>query len=61
MLVDVAVSLMSYVFEKKKIYKLIWLIPQRFVYRPVDVYHFIPFIERQLEGRHKPETEQEEM
>ncbi|HMW67613.1 MAG TPA: glycosyl transferase family 2, partial [Chitinophagaceae bacterium] len=33
LLVDVAVSLMSYVFEKEKIYKLIWLIPQRFAYR----------------------------
>ncbi len=33
LLVDVAVSLMAYVFEKEKIYKLIWLIPQRFAYR----------------------------
>ena len=33
LLVDVAVSLLAFLFEKEKPYKLIWLLPQRFVYR----------------------------
>jgi Zn-dependent protease with chaperone function len=33
LLVDVAVSLMAFAFEGEKFYKLVWLIPQRFVYR----------------------------
>lgn len=33
LLVDVAVSLMAFLFEKEKMRKLVWLIPQRFVYR----------------------------
>lgn len=33
LLVDVTVSLMAFSFQKEKFYKLVWLIPQRFVYR----------------------------
>lgn len=33
LLVDVAVSLVALLFEKEKLSKLLWLIPQRFVYR----------------------------
>jgi len=33
LLVDVAVSLLAFMFEKQKPFKLIWLLPQRFVYR----------------------------
>ncbi|MCW3116591.1 MAG: glycosyltransferase, partial [Chitinophagaceae bacterium] len=33
LLVDAAVSIIAFVFEKEKLYKLVWLIPQRFVYR----------------------------
>ncbi|WP_343588526.1 polysaccharide deacetylase family protein [Flavobacterium sp.] len=33
MLVDMLVSVVAFVFEKEKLTKLIWLIPQRFVYR----------------------------
>jgi hypothetical protein len=33
LLVDAAVSIIAFIFEKEKLYKLIWLIPQRFVYR----------------------------
>ncbi len=33
MLVDTAIALMAFTFEKEKIYKLLWLIPQRFAYR----------------------------
>jgi hypothetical protein len=31
--VDVAVSLLAFAFEREKLYKLIWLLPQRFAYR----------------------------
>ncbi|MBS1634206.1 MAG: glycosyltransferase, partial [Bacteroidetes bacterium] len=33
MLVDVSVSVMAFAFEKEKLIRLLWLIPQRFVYR----------------------------
>ena len=33
MAVDVLVSVIAFAFEKEKLSKLIWLIPQRFVYR----------------------------
>lgn len=33
MVVDMAIALMAFTFEKEKIYKLAWLIPQRFGYR----------------------------
>jgi len=33
MLVDVLVSVIAFIFEKEKLTKLFWLIPQRFVYR----------------------------
>lgn len=33
LLVDVAVSLLAFFFEKQKPYKLIWILPQRFAYR----------------------------
>jgi len=33
LLVDAAVSIIAFLFEKEKLYRLIWLIPQRFVYR----------------------------
>ena len=33
LLIDVVVSVMAFAFEGEKFYKLIWIIPQRFVYR----------------------------
>ncbi|MCY7420641.1 MAG: glycosyltransferase [Chitinophagaceae bacterium] len=33
MLVDLSIALMAFSFEKEKVYKLAWLIPQRFGYR----------------------------
>lgn len=33
MLVDISISVIAFFFEKEKPYKLIWIIPQRFVYR----------------------------
>lgn len=33
LLIDVMVSVMAFAFEKEKLRKLIWLIPQRFIYR----------------------------
>lgn len=33
MLVDAVIALLAFLFEKEKLYKLIWLIPQRLAYR----------------------------
>ncbi len=33
MLVDISISVVAFIFEKEKVSKLIWIIPQRFVYR----------------------------
>nr|WP_321379519.1 glycosyltransferase [uncultured Bacteroides sp.] len=33
MLVDISISVLAFIFEKEKVSKLIWIIPQRFVYR----------------------------
>lgn len=33
MAVDISVSVMAFLFEKEKLHRLFWLIPQRFVYR----------------------------
>ena len=35
LLVDITVSVMAFAFEGEKIYKLVWIIPQRFVYRQI--------------------------
>ncbi|HEX8460139.1 MAG TPA: glycosyltransferase family 2 protein, partial [Segetibacter sp.] len=33
MMVDAAIAMLAFIFEKEKLYKLLWLIPQRFAYR----------------------------
>jgi hypothetical protein len=33
MLVDASVSIYAYIYEREKLYKLFWIIPQRFGYR----------------------------
>jgi cellulose synthase/poly-beta-1,6-N-acetylglucosamine synthase-like glycosyltransferase len=33
MLVDISISVLAFIFEKEKLSKLFWIIPQRFVYR----------------------------
>lgn len=50
LLVDVAVSLVAFLFEKEKPYKLIWLLPQRFVYRQLMYIVLFRSIRRAIKG-----------
>jgi len=50
LLVDVMVSLIAFSFEKEKIYKLIWLIPQRFVYRQLMYIILFKSIAKAIKG-----------
>ncbi|MGC4037417.1 MAG: glycosyltransferase [Chitinophagaceae bacterium] len=48
--VDVAVSIVAFVFEKEKFYKLVWLIPQRFVYRQLMYVVLFRSIRKAIKG-----------
>jgi peptidoglycan-N-acetylglucosamine deacetylase len=50
MLVDAAVSVLAFSFEKEKYSKLIWLIPQRFVYRWLMYYILFKTFRRAIKG-----------
>lgn len=50
MLVDMLVSLIAFIFEKEKLSKLIWLIPQRFVYRQLMYVILFRAIRRAIKG-----------
>jgi len=50
LLVDVAVSVLAFLFEKEKLYKLIWLIPQRFVYRQLMYIVLFRSIRKAIKG-----------
>ena len=50
LIVDVAVSVLAFAFEKEKIYKLIWLIPQRFVYRQLMYFVLFRSIRKAIKG-----------
>ncbi|WP_241676482.1 glycosyltransferase [Flavobacterium pectinovorum] len=50
MLVDMLVSVIAFVFEKEKLSKLIWLIPQRFVYRQLMYVILFRAIRRAIKG-----------
>ena len=50
LLIDVAVSMVAFLFEKQKFYKLIWLIPQRFVYRQIMYVILFKSIFRAIKG-----------
>jgi len=50
MLVDAAVGVLAFIFEKEKLGKLIWLIPQRIVYRWLMLYVLYKAIRRALKG-----------
>jgi cellulose synthase/poly-beta-1,6-N-acetylglucosamine synthase-like glycosyltransferase len=50
LLVDVTVSVVAFVFEKQKLYKLVWLIPQRFVYRQLMYVILFKSIFRAIKG-----------
>jgi cellulose synthase/poly-beta-1,6-N-acetylglucosamine synthase-like glycosyltransferase len=50
LLVDVAVSIIAFIFEKEKLSKLIWLIPQRFVYRQLMYVVLFRSIRKAIKG-----------
>lgn len=50
MLVDAAVSVLAFSYEKEKISKLIWLIPQRFVYRWLMYYVLFKSFRKAIKG-----------
>jgi poly-beta-1,6 N-acetyl-D-glucosamine synthase len=50
MLVDMLVSVIAFIFEKEKLTKLIWLIPQRFVYRQLMYVILFKAFRRAIKG-----------
>jgi len=50
MLVDLAVALLAFSFEKEKISKLVWLIPQRLIWRWLMWYVLFRSVRRALKG-----------
>jgi cellulose synthase/poly-beta-1,6-N-acetylglucosamine synthase-like glycosyltransferase len=50
LLVDVTVSLLAFLFEKQKPYKLIWILPQRFVYRQLMYVVLFRSIRKAIKG-----------
>ncbi len=50
MFVDVLVSMVAFVFEKEKLSKLFWLIPQRFVYRQLMYVILFKAIKKAIKG-----------
>ena len=53
LLIDVAISIMAFSFEKEKIKKLVWLIPQRFVYRQLMYVVLFKSIARAIKGENQ--------
>ena len=51
MLIDVAVGLMAFIFEKENPLKLVWMIPQRIVYRWLMLYILYKSIRRAFKGQ----------
>ena len=50
MVVDVLVSFVAFIFEKEKISKLVWLLPQRFVYRQLMYFVLFKAIRKAIKG-----------
>ncbi len=50
MLVDAAVSILAFSYEKEKLSKLVWLIPQRFVYRWLMYYVLFKSYRKAIKG-----------
>ncbi|MEP6749324.1 MAG: polysaccharide deacetylase family protein [Bacteroidota bacterium] len=50
MLVDAAVSIIAFSYEKEKLSKLIWLVPQRFVYRWLMYYVLFKSFRKAIKG-----------
>ncbi|PZF71019.1 glycosyltransferase [Taibaiella soli] len=50
MLVDIAVAVVAFMFEREKIHKLLWLIPQRIAYRWLMLYVLFKAVRRAIKG-----------
>ncbi len=50
LLIDMGVSLLGFWFEKEKIWKILWLIPQRLVYRQLMYWTLFKAIRRAVKG-----------
>lgn len=53
MVVDMLVSVIAFVFEKEKLSKLLWLIPQRFVYRQLMYFILFKALREVIKGESK--------
>ncbi len=51
MLIDLAVSIMAFSFEKENLFKLVWFLPQRIIYRWLMLYILFKAIRRVLKGQ----------
>ena len=51
MLIDLAVAVLAFVFEKENGFKLVWLIPQRIIYRWLMLYVLYKAIRRAIRGQ----------
>ncbi len=51
MLVDLAVAVLAFRFERENVFKLVWLIPQRIVYRWLMLYILYKSIRRAIRGQ----------
>ena len=50
MTVDLVVAVMAFVFEKENVFKLVWFLPQRIVYRWLMLYVLYKAIRRAMKG-----------
>jgi len=50
MLIDAGVSVIAFIFEKERMWKILWLIPQRLVYRQLMYYILFKSIRKALKG-----------
>ena len=53
MIIDVLVSVIAFVFEKEKLSKLFWLIPQRFIYRQIMYIILFKAIKKAIKGENQ--------
>ena len=51
MLIDLAVGVLAFAFEKENPLKLVWLIPQRIIYRWLMLYILYKSIRRAIKGQ----------
>lgn len=49
-LIDAGVSIMAFLFEKENLTRVLWLIPQRLVYRQLMYYILFKSIRKALKG-----------